>query len=98
VVRTDAGVFVHLHPMGTISAGSALAIQLREPGDTVRGRLAPRVAAAERSAMPMMRGEGSDVIALPYAFPSPGTYRVWVEVRRGGRVLTGVFSMQVAGA
>lgn len=98
VVRTDAGVFVHLHPMGTVSAGSALAIQLRESSDTVRGRLGSRVAAAERSAMPVMPDEGSGVIALPYAFPSPGTYRVWVEVRRGGRILTGVFSMQVAGA
>ncbi|HKR55335.1 MAG TPA: hypothetical protein VJS20_03480, partial [Gemmatimonadales bacterium] len=97
VERTDAGVFVHLHPMGTTSAGSALAIQLRESGDTVRGRLGSRVAAAERTAMPVMEPGQPGTVILPYAFPSPGDYRVWVEVRRGRRILTGVFTMRVAG-
>ena len=98
VERTDASVFVHLHPMGTISAGSALAIALRESGDTVRGRLAPRVAAAERTAMPVMDGGAPGAFVLPYAFPVSGDYRVWVEVRRGGRILTGLFAMRVAGS
>jgi hypothetical protein len=98
VERTDASVFVHLHPMGTVSAGSALAIELRESGDTVRGRLAPRVAAAERTALPVMEGSGPGAFTLPYAFPAPGDYRVWVEVRRGGRILTGLFAMRVAGS
>lgn len=98
VERTDASVFVHLHPMGTVSAGSALAIALRESGDTVRGRLAPRVAAAERTAMPVMEGGAPGAFSLPYAFPTPGDYRVWVEVRRGGRILTGLFAMRVAGS
>jgi hypothetical protein len=98
VERTDASVFVHLHPTGTVSTGSALAIQLREPGDTVRGRLAPRVAALERTAMPVMDGGAMGGVSLPYAFPTPGDYRVWVEVRRGGRILTGLFAMRVAGS
>jgi len=98
VERTDASVFVHLHPMGTVSAGSALAIQLRESGDTIRGRLAPRVAAAERTAMPVMESGPPGTFALPYEFPTPGDYRVWVEVRRGGRILTGLFAMRVAGS
>jgi hypothetical protein len=98
VERTDASVFVHLHPMGTVSAASALAIQLRESGDTVRGRLAPRVAAAERTALPVMVGGAPGAFALPYAFPIPGDYRVWVQVRRGGRILTGLFAMRVAGS
>jgi len=97
VVRNDAGVFVHLHPMGTVSAGSALAIQLRESSDTVRGRLGSRVAAAERNEMPVMPGEGSGRIGLPYAFPSAGT------LPRVGRSTArrpdsdGVFSVRVAG-
>lgn len=98
VERTDASVFVHLHPMGTVSAGSALAIALRQPGDTVRGRLGPRVAAAEQTAMPVMGGGPPGTFALPYAFPTAGDYRVWVEVRRGGRVLTGVFALRVSGS
>ena len=39
----------------------------------------------------------SDTVAFPYAFPEAGTYRVWVQVKRQGRVLTGVFNTRVDG-
>ena len=32
---------------------------------------------------------------FPYAFPRAGHYRIWVQVKRSGRILTGVFDTQV---
>jgi hypothetical protein len=36
-----------------------------------------------------------DVISFPYEFPKPGPYRVWVQVKINGQVLTGVFDLTV---
>jgi len=74
VVRSDDSVFIHLHPLGTISLAAQAALQ---PG-----------------AHPMpMAPTFSDTLYFPYAFPQPGRYTVWVQLKRGGRVLTGVFAV-----
>ena len=38
--------------------------------------------------------EGS--VAIPYAFPRAGAYRLWVQIKRGGQVMTAAYDAQVA--
>ena len=97
ISRADGSVFVHLHPAGTIAMASQLVYALRQPGDTVRGRLGARITETERVGHDMGSGwrnvVGADdgTVSFPYAFPRPGTYRLWVQVKRNGKILTGVF-------
>ncbi|OLC06711.1 MAG: hypothetical protein AUH42_05055 [Gemmatimonadetes bacterium 13_1_40CM_70_11] len=97
LTRLDGAVFVHLHPAGTISLGSQETFLLRQPGDTVRGTLARRLTELEaRPHAPIVPPDGA--VSFPYAFPQPGRYRLWVQVKRGGRILTGVFDAEVVSA
>jgi hypothetical protein len=91
IARTDGAVFVHLHPMGTISPAAQEVFALRDRGDTTAtGRLRPGPTSMAANAMML----GSD-FSIPYEFPRSGTYRVWVQVRRAGRVLTGAFTVSL---
>jgi hypothetical protein len=94
VTRDDGAVFVHLHPSGTISMASQMAITMRQPGDTVAGRLGQRIKESE-AMHPVVSIPENGVVSFPYAFPQAGKYHVWVQVRHAGRILTGAFAVQV---
>jgi hypothetical protein len=103
LTRDDGAVFVHLHPAGTISLAAQETFELRQPGDTVPGVLAKRLAQrdGDRSvSLPMRHATlpPGGAAAFPYAFPRPGNYRLWVQVKRQGRILTGVFDVAVQDA
>ncbi|HEY2065871.1 MAG TPA: hypothetical protein VGG84_07900 [Gemmatimonadaceae bacterium] len=94
VMRRDGGVFVHLHPSGTQSTASQLAFALRDRGDTTSdGRLQ-----LDSAAMNMAAPASLEEIRFPYAFPSPGEYRVWVQLRADGRVRTAAFDIDAVAA
>lgn len=86
VARDDGLVFAHLHPGGTFSTAAQL--RFLERGGA---------ALAHAAHAPAARGPATaaDTIAFPYAFPEPGRYRIWVQVKRAGRVLTGAFRAEV---
>ena len=95
VMRDDGSVYIHLHPMGTVSLAAQQSFLLRDRGDTTaqgRLRLDESGSAAPSSGHTMpLTGEFS----FPYEFPDAGNYRVWVQVKRDGRILTGAFDVQV---
>jgi len=94
VQRDDGSVFVHLHPNGTFSMASQMALEMRQPGDTIRGTLGKRLTIAEMAAM-KTAGPTTGVVMFPYAFPKPGKYRIWVQVRRGEKIHTAAFDADV---
>ena len=85
VVRDDAKVFIHLHPLGTISVAAQQRLS--------RGQ--PTAAVSHTQHVAPTR---PDTLYFPYAFPQPGNYTVWVQLKRAGRILTGAFPAQVAAA
>ena len=94
VARDDGAVFVHLHPSGTVSMASQMAFTMREPGDSIAGRLGMRIRDMDPSHVAAAPMPTDGVINFPYAFPKPGSYFVWVQVKHAGRVLTGVFPVR----
>ena len=80
ILRDDATVFVHVHPVGTVSMAAQDAFA-RRVGEAPAGHSAHAVSAA--------------TVSFPYSFPRPGRYRLWVQVKRAGAVLTGVFDANV---
>lgn len=89
LAREDGSVFVHLHPLGTISRTSQMIFEQREPGNGQAAQPGSVPAHASHAAI-----EGSTV-SFPYEFPQPGGYAIWVQVKHGGEVLTGRFEIEV---
>jgi hypothetical protein len=84
VRRNDGAVFTHLHPMGTISMAAQTILSQRE-----------RSGAVTNTTQMALNGTAVNSVSFPYAFPRPGQYRVWVQTRVSGQVLTGVFDVAV---
>jgi hypothetical protein len=85
-VRDDFQVFAHVHPSGSapMAAVSMAAAQV-SGGD-----------AGGMAGMHAMHSEGMPAeVSFPWGFPQPGSYRIFVQVKRAGKVETGVFDTRV---
>jgi len=84
-VRSDLSVFAHLHPAGSVSMA---ALELAQAGLMNATPSAP----GAMMSMPMPpSGPLPPEVQFPYGFPRPGDYRIFVQIKRAGRVETGVF-------
>ena len=93
--RDDGAVFTHLHPAGNLSIASQQVFELRTQSKT-RTKITPEM--LEKVCKPPSPEEARRAFSFPYEFPQPGLYRIWVQVKVNGAVLTGMFDTQVSPA
>ncbi len=81
IMRDDGSVFVHLHPAGTISMAALqrFSEQAATPPDGHAHHETPM----------------ESVVSIPFAFPKPGRYRIWVQMKHLGRIMTAAFDATV---
>jgi hypothetical protein len=94
VLRNDGAVFAHLHPSGNFSMAAQTFFA---------GKLAPKaedgmanMPGMDHSMHHLHSGGAESSVYLPYEFPSPGDYRIWVQFKTGDRVLTAAFDAHVS--
>jgi len=78
-VKVDGTVFAHTHPEGS-AAMPAVMLANPDSMEAMPGMAAPVV---------------GPVVAFPYGFPTAGRYRIFVQMKHGVVVETGVFDAEV---
>lgn len=83
IMRRDLSVFAHVHPAGSVPMAAIALVESERSGagDGMSG---------------MHQGAPPSEITFPYGFPQAGDYRLFLQVKRAGRVETAVFDANVA--
>lgn len=79
ILKKDRSVYAHLHPTGSVPMAAI--------GLTEEARANPH---ATHWMAPL-----GDTVSFPYAFPTPGAYRIYVQIKRRGQVETASFDVDV---
>lgn len=87
-VKTDGTAFAHTHPDG--SAAMPAVMLANESSGLAMGGMSGMSGAMEMPAEPV-----SSTVSFPYGFPAAGAYRVFIQMKHGNSVETGVFDAKV---
>lgn len=93
-VKTDGSVFAHVHPEGS-AAMAAMMMANPMPGMPDMSGMGSSDMGSNNMGS-ITSGSASSTVEFPYGFPSPGRYRIIVQMKHGETVETGVFDAVVS--
>jgi hypothetical protein len=100
-VKTDGSVFAHIHPTGSVSMAAFLLAQNQlQNGRAMAGMDMGGMDMSEMDHGTMKAGVSSragllpNEVTFPYGFPSPGRYRIIVQMKHGNTIETGMFDAE----
>ena len=97
-VKTDGSVFAHTHPDGSAAMPAMMLANASSGQTTMSDMAAPAMTGmgGVQAGIPGMSPEPlSPTVEFPYGFPSAGRYRIFIQMKHGDVVETGVFDAQV---
>ncbi len=83
IIRDDLSVFAHIHPSGSASMASMMMASADSPGS------------ASMAEMKMPTEKIAPELSMPYGFPKPGLYRIFLQFKRAGHIETAYFDARV---
>ena len=83
-LKTDGTAFAHIHPNGSASMAALMQAQGQDQPSAM-------------SDMPGMPMSVPNVVSFPYGLPSPGRYRIVVQMKHGQTIESGVFDLSATG-
>ncbi len=89
-VKTDGAVFAHIHPSGTVSMAALMMAQSQNSSNAMASM-------KDMPGMDMSDNAQStpNTVSFPYGFPTPGNYRIFVQMRHANVVETATFDASV---
>ena len=84
-VKTDGTVFAHTHPEGSAAMAALMLANASDASD--HGGMSMDMATHNE---PL-----SNTVEFPYGFPSPGSYRIFIQMKHSATIETGAFDVTV---
>lgn len=97
-VKTDGTVFAHTHPDGSAAMPAMMMANAGSDGMSdmaVRPADGMGVGGAQQASTGMVAEPLDPIVEFPYGFPKSGRYRIFVQMKHGSTVETGVFDAEV---
>jgi hypothetical protein len=85
-VKTDGSVFAHIHPTGTVAMAAFMMANPQSRSATSSGGTHMNMPGMDMNNDPL-----PNTVSFPYGFPSPGAYRIFVQMKHGKTIETGIF-------
>ncbi len=94
-VKTDGSVFAHTHPEGSASMQAMMLANGGSGEMADSGAMDGMDMASATPAGAAVAQNIPPVVEFPYGFPSAGRYRIFIQMKHGNTVETGVFDANV---